>query len=401
MPTWLLPENIADALPPEAHGIEYLRRRTLDLFRSWGYEQVIPPLIEHIESLLIGSGRELASRTAQMVDQSSGRILGVRADMTPQVARIDAHLLDAQGVTRLCYAGSTLHARPSGVFASREPLQIGAELYGHPGVGADLEIISLMVEALVAAGIDRLRIDLSHMGIVPALLAEASEGWMGPGIEDEAIYALLLAKDKPALALLRDRAPVPGRALYELADLYGPVSPGASASEVLERARRVLPLRAEVRAALDTLEQIVQAPVWTRFPGLELSIDLADLRGYRYHTGVSFAAYVSGRADAVARGGRYDGIGSVFGRDRPATGFSMEMREIASLACIELPPRAILAPEQPDPALDAEVRRLRADGHIVIRCMPGDSPTPAWIRCDRELVQVDGRWVLQPLQQHS
>jgi len=401
MPTWLLPENIADALPSEAHRVEQLRRQTLDLFRSWGYEQVIPPLIEHIESLLIGSGRELASRTAQMVDQSSGRILGVRADMTPQVARIDAHLLDAQGVTRLCYAGSTLHARPSGLFASREPLQIGAELYGHGGVGADLEIISLMVESLVAAGVDRLRIDLSHMGIVPALLSDAPEGWMGPGIEDEAIYALLLAKDKPALALLRDRAPTPGCALYELADLYGPVSPGASASEVLERARRVLPSREEVLEALDTLEQIVQAPVWARFPGLELSIDLADLRGYRYHTGVSFAAYVIGRADAVARGGRYDGIGSVFGRDRPATGFSMEMREIAALAESEPPPGAILVPERVDPALDSEVRRLRAEGQIVIRRMPGDSPTPAWIICDRELALVDGRWVLQPLQQHS
>jgi ATP phosphoribosyltransferase regulatory subunit len=401
MPSWLLPENISDVLPADAARIESLRRDCMDLFRSWGYELVIPPLIEHIESLLTGSGRELAGRTAQLVDQASGRILGIRADMTPQVARIDAHLLDSQGVTRLCYAGSVLHARPAGLFASREPFQLGAELYGHGGVEADLEIISLMVESLALAGVHELRIDLCHMGIVPALLHESSDALQRLDIEEDAIYALLLAKDRPALSLLGEREPTLGRALLALTGLYGPVQPGAHAFEVLSRARQTLPDLAAIRAALDTLERIVSAPVWLRHPALELSIDLADLRGYRYHNGVSFAAYVRGRPDAVARGGRYDGVGAVFGRARPATGFSIELRDLASLGEPCSAPAAILAPALEDIELDSVIARLRSTGEIVIRCMPDEPATPTWIRCDRSLVRVGSEWLVQPLSRAS
>jgi ATP phosphoribosyltransferase regulatory subunit len=401
MPSWLLPENIADVLPAGAERVERLRRECLDLFRSWGYELVIPPLIEHIESLLIGSGRELAGRTAQLVDQSSGRILGVRADMTPQVARIDAHLLGAQGMTRLCYAGSVLHARAAGLFASREPLQMGAELYGHGGVAADLEIIGLMVESLALAGVHELRIDLCHMGVVPALLAAFPEALVRFGLDEDDIYALLVAKDKPALAALRERDPVMGKALLELAGLYGPVRPGARAYEVLEQARLALPDLAAVRGALDTLEQIVRAPVWQRYPGLELSIDLADVRGYRYHNGVSFAAFMRSRADAIARGGRYDGVGAVFGRSRPATGFSLELRELAGLSDPGEPTAAILAPSVDDGALESRIAELRAAGEIVIRCMADQRPTPAWFNCDRALVQVGQQWLVQPVNRAS
>jgi ATP phosphoribosyltransferase regulatory subunit len=396
MAPWLLPENLADALPQEAARIETLRRECLDLFRSYGYELVIPPILEHIEALLIGSGRDLAGRTVQVVDLLSGRILGVRADMTPQAARIDAHLLNRNGVTRLCYAGSVVHARPAGLFASREPLQIGAELYGFGGIAADLEILELMVESLLRAGVPAPRIDLSHMGIVPALLAAYPQGLPRFGLEEEELYALLLAKDRPALARLREVDAALGGALFDLSGLYGPAAPGSNASEVLERARHSLPDLPAVQEALDALDQIVGAGVWHRYPGLQLSIDLADLRGHRYHTGVSFAAYVRERADAIARGGRYDNVGAVFGRRRPATGFSLELRELAGLGQPPRPLSAVLAPDSDDAALDAAIMRLRRAGEVVIRRMPGDDPSPSDLDCDRELVRSGDQWLIRP-----
>jgi ATP phosphoribosyltransferase regulatory subunit len=396
MASWLLPENLADVLPREASRIELLRRECLDLFRSYGYELVIPPILEHIEALLIGSGRELAGRTVQVVDQLSGRILGVRADMTPQAARIDAHLINGSGVTRLCYAGSVVHARPAGLFASREPLQIGAELYGHGGIAADLEVLELMVESLLRAGVRAPRIDLSHMGIVPALLAAFPQGLTRFGLEEEELYGLLLAKDRPALARLRDIDPDLGSALFDLSGLYGPAAPGSDASEVLERACHRLPDLPPVREALETLGRIVGARVWHRYPGLQLSIDLADLRGYRYHTGVSFAAYVRERADAIARGGRYDNVGAVFGRRRPATGFSLELRELAGLDQTARSASAILAPDSDDAGLEDRIRQLRRDGEVVVRRMPGDDPSPADLDCDRELARSGDQWLILP-----
>ena len=365
MARWLLPENIADVLPVEASRIERLRRAQLDLFRSYGYELVIPPLVEHIESLLTGSGRELEGRTFQLVDQLSGRILGLRADMTPQVARIDAHLLNREGVARLCYSGSALHARPSGIFASREPLQIGAELFGHAGVEADLEVIELMVQALGEAGVDRARIDLCHVGIVPALLAALRDELRGIDLDTDLLYTLLQAKDVPGLRDLLGSGSGPFvRALAALPGLYGPVT-GGSGSVVA------------------------------------LSVDLADLRGYRYHNGITFAAYVAGQPNAVARGGRYDGVGRAFGRVRAATGFSLELRELAALMPADVPVSAIQAPWSDDSVLSARISELRAAGEVVVQVLPGDDTHQQAFICDRELVHRQGRWELCPLRRAS
>ena len=389
MPRWLLPESIADVLPSEARAIEDLRRRLLDLYRSYGYELVMPPLLEHIESLLTGSGRELGLRTFKLVDQLSGRTLGLRADMTPQVARIDAHLLNRMGVARLCYAGSVLHARAAGIFATREPLQVGAEIYGHAGMEADLEVIELMLASLAAAGVGGVRLDLCHVGVAPALLA------MDPSLDAAEIHAGLQRKDRPALEeALAGTEPIAREALLELTGLYGEASGPHS---VLARARAVLPSLAAVDAALDELDRLVGSPMWARFPQVELSVDLADLRGYQYHTGVTFAAYVDAMPNAVARGGRYDDIGQAFGRARPATGFSLELRELASLARAEEPGRAIRAPWSEDAALAARIAALRAAGEIVVRVLPGHEHEQQEFACDRELELKGGVWELRTI----
>ena len=389
MPRWLLPESISDVLPTEARRIEDLRRRLLDLYRSYGYELVMPPLIEHLESLLTGSASDLGLKTFQLVDQLSGRTLGLRADMTPQVARIDAHLLGRQGVARMCYAGSVLHARPSGLFATREPLHIGAELYGHAGVEADLEIIDLMVRSLGLTGARTIRVDLCHMGIVPALLAGDTS------LDTEHIYQLLQQKNAPELrhALMNAAAPA-GDALLALTHLHGRIDGSA---DPLAEARRRLPALPAITAALDQLDRLVGSPLWSRLPGLELSIDLADLRGYRYHNGISFAAYVAGAPNAIGRGGRYDNVGSVFGRARPATGFSLELRELASLLPDSPPVPAIRAPWSDDAALVQRIAELRRQGQIVIQSLPGHEHEQQEFACDRELVLRSGAWTIEPL----
>ena len=389
MPRWLLPESIADVLPSEARAIEDLRRRLLDLYRSHGYELVMPPLLEYLDSLLIGTGTDLNLRTFKLVDQLSGRTLGVRADMTPQVARIDAHLLNRQGVARLCYAGSVLHTRPSGLLATREPLQIGAELYGHAGLEADLELMALLIGSLSAASVRKVRLDLCHAGIVPALLA------LDPSIDEDELYPMLQAKDAPGLELFLEHAvPQVRDALLALVGLYGPVN---GATPVLERARRLLPALPEVGLALDLLERLVGSSLWRRHPEVELSVDLADLRGYRYHSGLTFSAYVDSLPSAVARGGRYDDIGQAFGRARPATGFSLELRELASLQAGGDPAPAIRAPWSDDDALARTIAQLQAGGEIVIRALPGHEQEQQEFACDRELVLEQGHWMLRPL----
>ncbi len=413
MPRWLLPESIADVLPSEARRIEELRRRLLDLYRSYGYELVMPPLIEHLDSLLTGSGGDLGLKTFQLVDQLSGRTLGLRADMTPQVARIDAHLLNRAGVARLCYAGSVLHTRPQGLLATREPVHVGAELYGHAGIEADLEVIDLLVRSLDAAGVARVRLDLCHVAIVPALLA--LHGTVA-GLEEEDLYGLLQRKDAPGLAEALTGAPAALReALLALVGLHGRVEAGAgqgtgtepasSASSrsahaglpILARARATLPAVAPITAALDQLERLCSSPLWQRWPSVELSIDLADLRGYRYHNGITFAAYVEGLPYAIARGGRYDDVGRAFGRARPATGFSLELRALAGLIEAGDPAPAILAPWSDDAALIETVAALRAAGEIVIQVLPGHEQEQQEFACDRELVQNAGRWIVRPL----
>ncbi|MDR3323088.1 MAG: ATP phosphoribosyltransferase regulatory subunit, partial [Zoogloeaceae bacterium] len=332
--------------------------------------------------LLTGAGQDLDLRTCKLADQLSGRTLGVRADMTPQVARIDAHLLNRPGVTRLCYCGSVLHALPASLASSREPIQIGAELYGYAGIAADLEILRLAADALSIAQLPAYRVDLSHVGLFRALTQAA-----GVDAETgETLFALLQGKDAPALEPLCATLPAPyGAAILRLTELYG-------GPEILETARNILPDLPEVRQALEALTQLVKA-----LPELPLSVDLSDLRGYHYHNGVVFAAYCPGYPAAVALGGRYDGVGRSFGRARPATGFSLDLRELARLLPASAPKGAVLAPHVPgDAALVAKIAALRAAGVVVVTLLPGEtlSSDP---RCDHQLSRVGQDWILQAI----
>ncbi len=377
---WLLPECIADALPQEAAQIESLRRTVLDLFRVHGYELVMPPLLEYLDSLLTGSGQDLKLRTFKLVDQISGRTLGLRADMTPQVARIDAHLLNRQGVTRLCYCDSVLHTLPASQVASREPIQLGAELYGYAGIEADLEAIRLMAMALERAGTPASRIDLGHVGVFRALAHAA-----GLDAESEAaVLQLLQNKDVPGLAERCAGFEQPYRSAFlSLPALYG-------GAEILAAAVCALPPLPEISAALNTLRQLQAA-----MPELPLSFDLADLRGYHYHNGVVFAAYYLGFPCAVALGGRYDGAGKAFGRARPATGFSMDLREVARLASANRRQHSIIAPYAAgDLALTQAIASLREQGEIVVELLPGETCIEGLL-CDRQLLERGGRWILE------
>lgn len=315
MIAWLLPENVEDVLPPQAWRMEDMRRALLDLFRSRGYQLVIPPLMEYVDSLLTGVGADLDLKTFKLVDQLSGRLMGVRADITPQVARIDAHLLAANAVNRLCYAGSVLHTQSAGFHRSREPIQIGAELYGEAGADADLEILTLMLESLAVCGVNTLQLDIGHVGVYRALAQEAG---LTSEVEHQ-LFGALQAKDRSAVTVLTAALQASLRdAFAALPQLYGDRS-------MLAEARVRLPPVASVQAALDTLEAIDRG-----LGDVEVAYDLAELRGYGYHNGVVFAAYSGGRSHAVAQGGRYDEVGRVFGRARPATGFSMDLRELAA-----------------------------------------------------------------------
>jgi ATP phosphoribosyltransferase regulatory subunit len=377
MPRWLLPENVSDVLPREARRVEWLRRAALDLYASYGYELVIPPLIEYVDSLLTGTGSDLDLRTFKLTDQASGRMLGLRADTTPQVARIDAHILNRDGITRLCYAGSVLHARPLHPLAVREPLQVGAELYGFGGIDADAEVIGLAIASLRLAGLARVRLDLGHTGVVRGLFNLAQ----CPAPLADEILAALSAKDAPALAQLVAGMPAAvASALRSLIDLNGGL-------DTVERARARLPRDSQIERALADLEAIAARC------DAEPTIDLADLHGYRYLTGVTFSVHIEGLVTAVLRGGRYDDIGRAFGRARPAVGFSIYLRELARLQPGDVP-RAILAPAERDPGLHAEVARLRAAGEIVVQRLPGeaeDSIAGDFV-FDRVLSRVGGRW---------
>ena len=314
MAAWLLPENVEDVLPPQAWRMEDMRRALLDLFRSRDYQLVVPPLMEYVDSLLTGVGADLDLKTFNLVDQLTGRLMGVRADITPQVARIDAHLLAANTVNRLCYAGSVLHTQPDGFHRSREPIQIGAELYGEPGVDADLEILTLMLQGLTECGVKTLQLDIGHVGVYRALALEAGLS----GEVEHRLFGALQAKDSSAVGVLTAGLSAPLRdAFAALPLLYGDRS-------VLKEARARLPQLAAVQAALDTLEALDHG-----LGNVEATYDLAELRGYGYHSGVVFAAYTGGRSHAIAQGGRYDEVGRVFGRARPATGFSLDLRELA------------------------------------------------------------------------
>jgi ATP phosphoribosyltransferase regulatory subunit len=379
---WLLPENIADVLPSEARKIEELRRAMLDHFRLYGYELVMPPMLEYLESLLTGAGQDMNLRTFKLVDQLSGRTMGLRADMTTQVARIDAHLLNRNSITRLCYAGSVLHTRPSGLHATREPLQIGAEIYGHAGLEADAEIQELALGSLALAGFPAVRLDLSHVGVLRAIVADDDRA----KASEAELFELLQAKDVPELRdLTRDFAPATRQALLTLPQLYGDAA-------VIEQARRALPAMPDIGRALDELNVLAGLA-----GGATVTVDLADLRGYHYHSGAMFSAYVPGLPNAVARGGRYDHVGEAFGRARPATGFSMDLRELARLMPGAQRKHAIRAPWGTEPALRARIAELRRAGEVVIQALPGHDNIQDEFDFDRAIVFEDGNWILKNL----
>lgn len=385
MNRWLLPENIADILPSEARKIEDLRRILLDRFQAYGYELVMPPMLEYLDSLLTGSGQDLNLKTFKLVDQISGRTLGLRADMTPQVARIDAHLLNRQGVTRLCYAGSILHTRAAAGSSSREQLQLGAEIYGHAGWEADLEIQALLNDVLNLSQVGEITLDMSHAGLLTAILGDFS-----PKPESlEALYSALQTKDLPCLnEVLLDWPSEIKSAVLALANLSG------SPKKVLEQASQNLPKTASVKAALDELERLCAAVA--NLPNSpQLNLDLSDLKGYQYHSGVMFAAYVEGLPVAIARGGRYDMVGKAFGRSRPATGFSLDIMTLARLSKKDSRKTAILAPWSNDSALSQEIAQLRSQGQVVIQLLPGHEQDGDEFHCDRELVNQKGAWVIK------
>lgn len=381
---WLLPEHLADVLPAQARHIEELRRGLLDVARSYGCELVIPPLAEHLDSLLSGTGGDLDLKTFKLVDQLSGRTLGVRADSTPQVARIDAHLLNRRGVTRLCYCGPVLHARPAGMQASREPLQFGAEIYGHAGLEADLEVLDLALDCLGDAGLPGVVLDLADTRIVRALL----EG-LDTAARDRALVALA-AKDQATLEVaVQPLEPARRRALLALPTLYGD-------DAILARARELLPPLPALRLALDELATLGRH-VRQAHPQARVGYDLADVGGSAYYSGARFAVYAEGSSDAVARGGRYDEVGEVFGRKRPAVGFSLDLKEIAELVPAAGGRAAIRAPWAEDSALRGAVRRLREQGETVVCMLPGHEHEGQEFDCDRELVAVGGQWVVRAL----
>ena len=385
MNRWLLPEDIADVVPAQARKVETLRRAILDLYQSYGYELVAPPILEFLDSLLTGTGSDLNLQTFKLVDQLSGRTLGLRADITPQVARIDAHLLNRSGVTRLCYAGSVAQALTPVGGSSREQLQLGAEIYGCANGKADFEAITLLLKTLDLAGLKKVYLDLSHAGILTGILEEQQ-------LDKESIetlYGLLQSKDRPRLKQWATCLHVKvAEALLALTELNGPCS------EVIANAKKLLPKHAAVDQALADLERVVSA-VSTSLSGVELSIDLADLRGYQYHSGVMFAAYVDGLPQPIARGGRYDQVGKAFGRSRPATGFSLDLLTLAGLSPLNSRKQAVLAPWIDDASLDQVIADLRNCGEVVIQVLPGEVLEAAEYECDRELVKHANSWELK------
>lgn len=382
MSAWLLPDHIADVLPSEARHIEELRRDLLDMARCYGYELVMPPLLEHLDSLLTGTGQALKLQTFTLVDQLSGRAMGLRPDTTPQVARIDAHLLNRRGVARLCYCGPVAHTRPASPHATREPLQFGAEIYGHAGLEADLEALLLALDVLKASKLQSYTLDLADVRIVRALL----QGVSADAETLDAVRAALAAKDVPSLQqLTRDFPAAARQGLLALPRLYGDAS-------VLAEAAKVLPDLPAVREALDSLRWLAG-----QLEGTTLGFDLADLRGYAYYSGVRFAVYAEGVSDALLRGGRYDEVGAVFGRKRPAVGFSLDLKTLVGAVPARPLRAAIRAPWSESASLRAAIARLRGQGETVVCVLPGHESEIDEFHCDRELTEVSGQWVVSAI----
>ncbi|MES3009447.1 MAG: ATP phosphoribosyltransferase regulatory subunit [Pseudomonadota bacterium] len=382
MSAWVLPDHIADVLPSGARHIEELRRDLLDTARGYGYELVMPPLLEHLESLLTGTGEALDLQTFKLVDQLSGRMMGLRADTTPQVARIDAHLLNRRGVTRLCYCGPVLHTRPAQPHATREPLQFGAEIYGHAGLEADLEVLSLALDSLKVAQVGGISVDMADARIVQSLLAGTELS--GERLAD--LHAALAAKDSPALAELTRPLPTAAReGLQALVQLYGD-------EKVLVEAEKVLEPTPLLKSALSNLKWLA-----SQLDSTPVTFDLADLRGYAYYSGARFAVYAPGASDALVRGGRYDEVGAVFGRNRPAVGFSLDVKAVVDVVDARPLKAAVRAPWGEGGDLRAAIAALRTAGETVVCVLPGHESEIDEFHCDRELVNSAGQWVVQTI----
>lgn len=388
---WLLPEGIEEVLPGQAERLEQLRRRLLDLFQRWGYDLVFPPLIEYLESLLTGSGNDLGLQTFKLTDQLSGRMMGIRADMTPQVARIEANRLQRDEPVRLCYMGTVLRTVSDGFASSRSPMQLGAELYGHAGVEADVEVLCLMLEMLESVGLSNVHLDIGHVGIFRGLARLAGF----TALQEREFFDLLQRKARPEIdAYLRE--------LDMSAELRGMLSGIATmngGSEVLDTAAEVLRNAGpDVLNALANLRQIATLAA-QRLPGTPLYYDLAELRGYHYKTGVVFAAFVPGCGQEVARGGRYDDIGAVFGSARPATGFSADLKLLMKQSGAGMPasPSGIFAPAVEDNTLLARIIELRQQGERVVHALPGQRGDALSMGCDRQLVRIAGEWRIEPV----
>jgi ATP phosphoribosyltransferase regulatory subunit len=382
MSAWVLPDHLADVLPSEARHIEELRRDLLDMARCYGYELVMPPLLEHLESLLTGTGEALDLQTFKLVDQLSGRMMGLRADTTPQVARIDAHLLNRSGVTRLCYCGPVLHTRPDKPHATREPLQFGAEIYGHAGLEADLETLLLALDCLKTSNVQSPSVDMADARIVNSLLVGVT---LRAG-QLALVHAALAAKDASELAVLtRDFPQAARQGLLALVQLYGD-------EKVLSEAEKSLPPSPLLREALSNLKWLAG-----HLQGTKVTFDLADLRGYAYYSGARFAIYTQSASDALVRGGRYDEVGAVFGRNRPAVGFSMDVKALVGAVAPRLLRAAIRAPWSEAAALRTAITALRAQGETVVCVLPGHESEVDEFQCDRELIQAGGQWVVKAI----
>jgi len=390
--SWLLPDGIEEILPKEAKHLENLRRKLLELFACWGYDLVIPPFIDFLDSLLTGSGHDLDLQTFKLTDQISGEMLGVRADMTPQVARIDAHNLKHEWPTRLCYVGTILHTRGDPLEKTRSPMQIGAELYGHAGKESDIEVIRLMLEMLAITGVINVHLDLGHVGIYRALSRQAGL----TELQESELFDVLQRKARPELQELMDSYTIDNdlkAMLLKLPELNG-------GKDTINKARAVFSKAdADVKNALADLEAIAEK-LAARFPSLPISFDLAELRGYHYHTGMVFAAFIPSVGREIARGGRYDNIGAVFGRARPATGFSADLKLLSSLSkqsCqVELR-ELIFAPYSDDIVLNEKIRDLRAQQQAVVQQLPGQTGSAKELGCTSILEQDNHNWVVRPL----
>jgi len=382
---WLLPEGVEEYLPQQAERLESLRRELLNLFHSWGYELVIPPLIEYLESLLVGAGHELDIETFKLIDQSTGRLMGVRADMTPQVARIDAHRLRRESPSRLCYLDTVLLTRQDGFARSRTPLQLGAELYGHAGIESDIEMLRLMTETLRVTGLSEFYLDLGHVGIFRSLTRQAQLN----DDQEQVLFDALQRKSKPEIEEYLGAINIDSelrRMLIGLIELNGDYAVLDEAQSTLAGAGR------DVQQALDNLQCIARM-ARSQLAQVPIHFDLAELRGYRYQSGVVFAAFAPGHGQEIARGGRYDEIGRLFGRPRPATGFSSDLKTLMALSPPQTyAPRAIFAPASECEALQRKIAQLRQQGERVIGELPGQAGTLADLGCDRRLEKNAGEW---------